>query len=143
LLFKFNLCRYSEAVRDHHGLDVPLRNAAMGASHHWGGSAGKGPGLGMVMGDAGVFMAEAAAAVAAGTAPPAAVVLLDAYDGEGDVPAHLLSPDFLDDCAAVLAPGGVVVANLFNGINGGGLYRLMSVDPQLESRLVSTPLTHS
>ena len=42
----------------------------------------------------------------------------DAYDGEGAVPAHLSSPDFLADCAAVAAPGGVVVANLFNGVDG-------------------------
>ena len=42
----------------------------------------------------------------------------DAYDGEGTVPAHLSTPAFLDDCAAVTAPGGVVVANIFNGVKG-------------------------
>ena len=69
-----------EAVRDHHGLTVPLRNAAMGASEDWAGRDGgdetQPTGLGMVMGDAGAFMSQAAAAVAAGAAPPAAVILL-------------------------------------------------------------------
>ena len=106
------------AVRNHHGLNVPIRNAAMGVSPDWTGSAGDGPGVGVVVGDAGEFMSRAAAAVAAGDAPPAAVVMLDAFDGDGNVPPHLMSPAFLDDCAAVIAPGGVVVANLFNGVMG-------------------------
>ena len=42
-------------------------------------------------------------------------MLLDAYDACGRVPAHLQAPLFLHALAAVLAPGGAVVANLFHG----------------------------
>ncbi|KAL1520815.1 hypothetical protein AB1Y20_022377 [Prymnesium parvum] len=42
-------------------------------------------------------------------------IFLDAFDANGSTPSHLLAPTFLDDCSAALAPGGVVVANLFNG----------------------------
>ena len=71
-----------EAVNDHHGLTVPHRKAAMGASEDWAGGGsgdhreGHRHNLGMVMGDAAEFMSQAAAAVAAGAAPPAAAVLL-------------------------------------------------------------------
>ena len=34
-------------------------------------------------------------------------VFLDAFDGEGETPAHLLAPVFLRDCREALAPGGV------------------------------------
>ena len=107
-----------EAVREHHGLDVKRRGAAMGASKLWGGDAGTGPGLGVVMGDAETFMRAAADAVESGDAPPASAIFLDAFDGFGDVPAHLLTPDFLTHCDRALAPGGVVVANMFNGVLG-------------------------
>jgi spermidine synthase len=43
---------------------------------------------------------------------------LDAYDGLGEVPAHLTDVDFMQACAAALAPGGLLVANLFNGPQG-------------------------
>ena len=107
-----------EAVREHHGLDVKRRGAAMGASKLWGGDAGTGPGLGVVVGDAEALMRDAAAAVEAGAAPPASAIFLDAFDGFGDVPAHLLTPEFLTYCDRALAPGGVVVANMFNGVVG-------------------------
>ena len=42
-------------------------------------------------------------------------ILLDAYDGQGCVPAHLQEAPFLDSCAAVLSKQGCVVANLWNG----------------------------
>ena len=108
----------AEAVAEHHGVSTRRRAAAMGATAGWGGDAGEGPGLGVVMGDAGVFMASAAAAVTRGDAPAAAVIFLDAYDGEGRVPAHLSSPEFLDACAEATARGGAVVANVFNGAEG-------------------------
>lgn len=111
-----------------------------------------GGGLEVTIADAAVFMADAVAAkvtpIAAGgeddddddegrteenddrapTATPGTVgalaVFLDAYDGEGKIPAHLQSPAFLASCAAILAPGGVVVANLYNGAPvGWGLGR--------------------
>ena len=43
---------------------------------------------------------------------------MDAYDGLGEVPAHLTDVDFMQACAAALAPGGLLVANLFNGPQG-------------------------
>jgi hypothetical protein len=43
---------------------------------------------------------------------------LDAFDGAGAIPAHLTSDAFLDDCATLLAPGGVLVANAFNCVAG-------------------------
>ena len=50
------------------------------------------------------------------TAPPGSIdaLLLDAYDSEGRVPAHLQAERFVRDAAAALSPGGVVVANLFD-----------------------------
>jgi len=47
-------------------------------------------------------------------------VVLDAYDGEGRVPAHLQEEDFLRQCGESLSPGGWVVANLFNGEEARG-----------------------
>ena len=41
-------------------------------------------------------------------------VLLDAYDAKGCVPAHLQAEPFVRALATALAPGGVVVANLWN-----------------------------
>ena len=48
----------------------------------------------------------------------ASAIFLDAFDGAGAIPAHLTSDAFLDECATLLAPGGVLVANAFNGVAG-------------------------
>ncbi|KAK3238991.1 hypothetical protein CYMTET_51050 [Cymbomonas tetramitiformis] len=45
-------------------------------------------------------------------------IFLDAYDSEGNVPAHLEASSFLKACVDALAPGGIIVANLFNGCPG-------------------------
>eukprot|EP00241_Pyramimonas_parkeae_P002465 CAMPEP_0114242074 /NCGR_PEP_ID=MMETSP0058-20121206/9972_1 /TAXON_ID=36894 /ORGANISM="Pyramimonas parkeae, CCMP726" /LENGTH=453 /DNA_ID=CAMNT_0001354643 /DNA_START=132 /DNA_END=1493 /DNA_ORIENTATION=+ len=42
-------------------------------------------------------------------------IFLDAYDGAGKIPEHLAGSEFLEACHRALRPGGVVVANLFNG----------------------------
>jgi len=109
-----------EAASEHHG--VSTREAEHRGVSTRGGDAGTprsdAGSLDVVVGDAGEFMASAAAAVMRGDAPPAAVIFLDAFDGEGRVPAHLSSPAFLDACAAATASGGVVVANVFNGAEG-------------------------
>lgn len=42
-------------------------------------------------------------------------IALDAYDGEGLVPEHLQAAQFLQDVCRCLAPGGLVICNLFNG----------------------------
>ena len=47
-----------------------------------------------------------------------ALVLLDAYDGKGEIPAHLRGHAFLRDARRALAPGGAVVANCFYGPPG-------------------------
>ena len=109
-----------EAASEHHR--VSTREAEHRGVSTRGGDAGTprsdAGSLDVVVGDAGEFMASAAAAVTRGDAPPAAVIFLDAFDGEGRVPAHLSSPAFLDACAAATASGGVVVANVFNGAEG-------------------------
>ena len=74
--------------------------------------------LRVVIGDASAFMASAAAAVRRGEASAARAIFLDAFDGEGETPPRLTSSAFLRDCAACVAPGGVVVANCFNGARG-------------------------
>jgi tRNA G46 methylase TrmB len=74
--------------------------------------------LRVVIGDASAFMASAAAAVRRGEASAARAIFLDAFDGEGETPPRLTSSAFLRDCAACVAPGGVVVANCFNGVRG-------------------------
>ena len=45
-------------------------------------------------------------------------IFLDAFDREGETPAHLLQPPFLRHCRRALAPGGVLVVNCFNGVEG-------------------------
>ena len=47
-----------------------------------------------------------------------ALVCLDAYDGKGNIPAHLRARAFLRDARRALAPGGAVVANCFYGPPG-------------------------
>ena len=42
-------------------------------------------------------------------------VLLDAYDAKGCVPAHLQAAPFLRALGHALAPGGIAIANLWNG----------------------------
>ena len=60
-------------------------------------------------------MADAAACRADGAGGGSIdALLLDAYDSEGRVPAHLQAERFVRDAAAALSPGGVVVANLFD-----------------------------
>ena len=70
------------------------------------------------IGDASAFMTRAAEAVRRGDAPPARAIFLDAFDGAGETPPHLIEAAFLRDCSACVAPGGVVVANCFNGVAG-------------------------
>lgn len=48
----------------------------------------------------------------------AAVICLDAYDGAGQVPAYLQSSRFLRSCAALLRPGGVLLANVWLAAGG-------------------------
>jgi spermidine synthase len=60
-------------------------------------------------------VAALAAEVAAGRDRGASLLLLDAYEAHGRIPAHLKQDDFLAACGAALAPDGLVVANLFNG----------------------------
>ena len=53
--------------------------------------------------------------------PPRAgydVIFMDAYDGAGNVPAHLLTREFMVSCAGALRPGGAIVANCWNGPPG-------------------------
>lgn len=102
-----------EAVRNFHGL--PKLPKLPGP---WGDKPVPGnlpPGVGVSMGDAGEFMERAARAVERGDAPAASVVCLDAFDGDGEVPSHLSSRDFFAKCDRVLAPGGCLIVNLFNG----------------------------
>ena len=65
-------------------------------------------GVRVVLSDAADFMASI---------QPASVdcILLDAYDAKGNVPAHLQAEPFLAALGAALAPGGGVIANLWNG----------------------------
>jgi hypothetical protein len=61
------------------------------------------------------LVAALAAEVSAGRDRGASLLLLDAYEARGRIPAHLKQDDFLAACGAALAPDGLVVANLFNG----------------------------
>ena len=72
-------------------------------------------------GEAGAFcvtVRDAASYVRTLRGASVAAVFLDAFDGEGETPAHLLAPVFLRECREALAPGGVLVCNLFNGATG-------------------------
>ena len=67
----------------------------------------------------------------AGEAPPhllprsPAISPAISRDLPGETPPHLLADDFLSDCAAALAPGGVIVCNTFNGAGGGAKRRAL------------------
>ena len=63
-------------------------------------------------------VADARAGLAATPAGSCDVVLLDVYAG-ARIPAHLTSVEFVADVARVLRPGGVYVANLADGADGG------------------------
>ena len=61
-------------------------------------------------------------------------ILLDAFDARGETPDHLLQPPFLCDCHDALMPGGVLVINVFNGVEGSEARRKVSL---LACRLAS------
>ena len=56
--------------------------------------------------------------------PGLRAIFLDAFNAEGETPEHLLRPGFLRSCRDALAPGGVIVANLFNGATGSDSRRV-------------------
>jgi spermidine synthase len=62
----------------------------------------------VVHADAAAWMARAAA----GGSPIADVIVVDGFD-EAGLPPALSCPAFYDDCRRLLAPGGVLVANVF------------------------------
>jgi len=74
--------------------------------------------LTLVLDDAAAFMESAAAAVARGDAVGASAIFLDAFDGAGETPRGVSSDAFLRACRSALSPGGVVVSNCFNGVEG-------------------------
>ena len=57
-------------------------------------------------------------AAAEGRGPGLSSIVLDAFNGRGETPSHLLHPAFLQDCHDALAPGGVLLVNVFNGLEG-------------------------
>ena len=64
---------------------------------------------------------------AASSAPAElSAIFLDAFDGAGNIPAHLTRQGFLRDCEAALAPGGVLVCNVFNGRTGSKARRAIA-----------------
>ena len=73
------------------------------------GDAGAG-GISVVVADASSYLAHAGSRGAW-----LDCVLLDAYDANGDVPAHLQADGFLARLAAALLPDGLVLANLWQG----------------------------
>lgn len=101
------------------GIRATAANASGRRTRPEGSKSGKRlENLSVVIGDAAEFMASAAGAVRRGETPAASAIFLDAFDGDGETPRHLTSAAFLRDCAARVAPGGVVVANCFNGVRG-------------------------
>jgi len=53
------------------------------------------------------------------------LIFLDPYDAAGDVPTHLTGARFLENCVLALGPGGVLVANLWNGDPGSSKRKAM------------------
>ena len=77
--------------------------------------------LGRQRGGAGydVVIGDAAAHVRGLRGAGLGCVLLDAFDRDGETPAHLLTADgFLRDAYDALAAGGTLVVNRFNGVDG-------------------------
>ena len=76
-------------------------------------AAAAGGGFSVTVCDAAEYLGGGSeAAAGAGTLD---TIFLDAYDGEGNTPPHLTEAAFLRSCGDALAPGGVLVCNLFNG----------------------------
>jgi len=46
------------------------------------------------------------------------LIILDAYSGGGQIPAHLVTREFLEQCRARLAPDGVLVSNIISALRG-------------------------
>ncbi len=46
------------------------------------------------------------------------VIILDAYSGGGQIPAHLVTREFLQQCRDRLAPDGVLVSNIISALQG-------------------------
>jgi spermidine synthase len=46
------------------------------------------------------------------------MIILDAYSGGGQIPAHLVTLEFLEQCRARLAPDGVLVSNIISALEG-------------------------
>jgi hypothetical protein len=53
-----------------------------------------------------------------GVSEPYDLIFLDAYGGGSDVPSHLATAEFLNECQAVLSPQGVIMANIIGSVSG-------------------------
>jgi spermidine synthase len=53
-----------------------------------------------------------------GRHPKYDVIILDAYSGGGQIPAHLVTREFLQQCRDRLAPDGVLVSNIISALQG-------------------------
>jgi spermidine synthase len=84
-------------------------------------------GVQLLINDAAPCVAALAEAVAAGTAQPVDVILLDCFDQYGRVPPILDSPDFMSACSAALSPGGLLLLNAFNAEQGSDTRRRLGV----------------
>ena len=94
-----------DIVREHHGLDMDVVREFSDD-----GSRGDGR-LRVVLADCATTMRTCA--------PKSLdVIFMDAFDGDGEIPAHLIEDDFLSACAEALTDGGSLVLNMFNGVRG-------------------------
>jgi spermidine synthase len=94
-----------DVVRAHHGLEFDVVRALSDDD-----ACGDGR-LRVVLGDCATTMKTCA--------PKSLdVVFMDAFDGDGEIPGHLIEDEFLRSCADALTDGGSLVLNMFNGVRG-------------------------
>lgn len=74
-----------------------------------------GEGFCVVESDGEVALVELAERVRRGQEEGCSALVLDAFDANARIPAHLQASRFLDAAVACLAPAGVLVVNIFNG----------------------------
>jgi len=95
----------ADVVREHHGVDVDV------VREFSDDAEGAGKGLKVVLQDC-------ARTIETCEVKSLDVIFMDAFDGDGEIPAHLFEDEFLKNCGDALVDGGSLVLNMFNGVRG-------------------------
>jgi hypothetical protein len=106
--------RVVDAAEEVHGVCI-LRHGSASAVTSTNGKTPAGQCKGTSMPTVSVTLCDAADYVNALPSSSMYCVMLDAYDAKGRVPWHIQAEPFIVALGSCLAPGGCVIANLWNG----------------------------